>query len=649
MFSHRFRWVYCQLEVLRHCFPTNVRRVIEELPESLDETYERILKGITKTNKEYAYRLLQCLAVAARPLRVEDLADILIVDFKAGGVPTLNADWRWEDQEEAVLSACSSLVTVIIDDGCRVVQFSHFSVKEFLTSERLANSIGEPFRFHISLEPAHAILAQACLGVLLRLEDHTNGDNTKSLPLVEYAAECWVEHAQFTGVELRIKDVMDYFLDMDKPHFLAWIRMQDVYDLLPYDSNTPRAAPLPAAPLYFAARHGFRYLSERIILKHPQHVNAWGGLCGTPLHSSVRWGQIEISQLLHAHGADVNARSSFSCTPLHIASMYGLLDTVNWLLDHGADLESLEMGGMTPLQLSSSRGHLEVTRILLERGAEIDSLGDKGSTPLQLAMEEGELDAALLLLDRHANVHVRDNDGKTLLHLAATNGFLEVARILLTRDLELDSRDDEGRTPLHRASEEGWPDVVLFLLDRGADAHVREDTGKTLLHSAAVNGHPDVAQILLEHSVDVDSRNNDGSTPLHFASEGELDVVRLLLDHGVDVNARDNAGNTPLHVAAFNGRGEVIQILLERNADANALNNRGFSPLHIAMKEGESVVVQLLATRDTSMGGCADVRVRGWNPSEDPSFPEEVYVSLPDWSEFHEICGAEVINVHESL
>jgi ankyrin repeat protein len=632
MFSHRFRWVYCQLEVLRHCFPTNVRHVIEELPESLDETYERILKGITKTNREYAYRLLQCLAVSSRPLQVEELADILIVDFNAGGVPKLNEDWRWEDQEEAVLSACSSLVTVIIDDGCRVVQFSHFSVKEFLTSERLANSTGDPFQFYISLEPAHAILAQACLGVLLRLDNHVDGDNTKNIPLVQYAAECWVEHAQFRGVELRIKDVMDFFLDLDKPYFSAWIRMERLYDLLPSDSNTLSAAPLPAAPLYFAARHGFSGLAERIIAEHPQYVNAWGGLRGTPLHSSVRWGQIGFSQLLLAHGADVNARSPYSCTPLHIASEHGLLDVSNWLLDHGANLDSLGMDGQTPLHFAASRGHPEATRILLERGADINALDDNGSTPLQLALEEGELDVALLLLAHHANVHMRDNSGSTLLHLAAANGFLEVAQILLKRDLYLDSRDDEGYTPLHRATEEGWLDVVLFLLDRGADARVHELTGKSLLHSAAVNGHPDVAQILLELAVEVDVRNNDGSTPLHFASEGELDVVRLLLNHGADVNARDHSGNTPLHVAAFNGRHEVIQILLERNAEPGAQNDNGSTPVHIAMKEGESGVVQLLVSGDASIGPCADVR--GWNPSED----EEVDVCLPDWSGVYNMC-----------
>jgi hypothetical protein len=155
------------LEVLRNCFPSNLRRILEELPKSLDETYKRILKEINNSNQKQAHRLLQCLAVASRPLRVEELAEVLAFDLNTGRVPILNADWRWENQEEAVLSACSSLVSVIIEDGSRVVQFSHFSVKEFLTSDRLATSTEEGSGFHISIESSHMILAQACVGVLL--------------------------------------------------------------------------------------------------------------------------------------------------------------------------------------------------------------------------------------------------------------------------------------------------------------------------------------------------------------------------------------------------------------------------------------------------------------------------------------------------
>ncbi len=141
--------MFCQLELLRHCFPPSAPRILEELPDSLDETYERILREIRKPNQGHAHRLLQCLVVAVRPLRLEELAEVLAFDFKTEGMPKLNPGWRWEDQEEPVVSACSSLVTIVKDGDARVVQFSHFSVKEFLTADRLAEPIRDVSRYHI--------------------------------------------------------------------------------------------------------------------------------------------------------------------------------------------------------------------------------------------------------------------------------------------------------------------------------------------------------------------------------------------------------------------------------------------------------------------------------------------------------------------
>jgi hypothetical protein len=222
MLLTRFRWVYCQLEVLRKCLPKNLRRILKELPKSLDETYQRILKEINNANQKEAHRLLQCLAVATRPLRVEELAEVLALDVTAGGIPTFNADWRWEDHEAAVLSACSSLVSVINDDGSQVVQFAHFSVKEFLTSDRLT-SMKDVSHFNIANEPSHVILAQACFGVLLCLDDHTSEDSVKDIPFYKYASSNWAEHAMVGNVELQIKDALDCFFDMDKPHLAAWL------------------------------------------------------------------------------------------------------------------------------------------------------------------------------------------------------------------------------------------------------------------------------------------------------------------------------------------------------------------------------------------------------------------------------------------
>jgi hypothetical protein len=95
--------------------------ILEELPESPDETYERILTEINRASREHLFRILHCLAVSIHPLRVEELAEVLAVDFKSRGIPKLNPGWQWEDNEEAV--------TVVVNGESRMVHFSYFSVK----------------------------------------------------------------------------------------------------------------------------------------------------------------------------------------------------------------------------------------------------------------------------------------------------------------------------------------------------------------------------------------------------------------------------------------------------------------------------------------------------------------------------------------
>jgi hypothetical protein len=226
-----FQWVFCQLEMLRHAVQPDVRAILKGLPKTLDETYERVLNNINDNNREHARRLLHCLAVAVRPLRVEELAEILTLDFDAaqGGIPKFRPDRRSKDQEEAVLSICSSLVTIVDNGGSRVVQFSHLSVKEFLTSHRLAISTGYLSTYHTLPGSAHTILAQVCLGVLLHLDRRNGNKSAKNSPLAEYAARHWIAHAQFEGVSSRVEGGVKILFDLDKPHFWAWIGLHDAF------------------------------------------------------------------------------------------------------------------------------------------------------------------------------------------------------------------------------------------------------------------------------------------------------------------------------------------------------------------------------------------------------------------------------------
>jgi ankyrin repeat protein len=408
------------LETLRHCLPSSVRRTLDELPESLDETYERILREIKKPNREHARRLLQCLVVATRPLRVQELVEVLAIDFDdSKGIPKLKASWRWEDQEQALFSSCSSLIAIVYSGLSRVVQFSHFSVKEFLTSPRLATPSRDVSHYYIALEPAHAMLAQACIGLLLQLDERVEDGSAKNSSLARYAAEHWVSHAQFKDVSTHLRKEMERLLDPEKPHFALWLKLYNI-DTYPKPDSTffrfaIQHATYVATPLYYAALCGFHDLVKSLIVKYPHHVNAIGGYNKKPLLAALHGEHFQTAQLLRENGADIDARGFKQKTPLHAAASDGSSEVVKKLLEYGADVNARDEDDLTPL-FSASAGDIKdlySVRLLLEQGADVNARTDHRNTPLLNAVIWGGLELVRLLLAHGADARVEDRWGVT--------------------------------------------------------------------------------------------------------------------------------------------------------------------------------------------------------------------------------------------
>ena len=399
-----------------------------------------MLREIKKPNRDHARRVLQCLVVAIRPLRVEELAEVLAVDFEdAEGVPKLKPNWRWEDQEQALLASCSSLIVIIDTGDSRVVQFSHFSVKEYLTSSRVATSSQDISRYHIALEPAHTILAQACVSVLLQFPDRDKQDDIeKNAPLAKYAAEYWVRHAQFGDVVSRIKG-MEYLFDLDKPYFAAWLHLHDI-DYHSYDSVFPAITSyqksVELAPLHYAALCGFWNLVEQLIVKHPQHVNAICGRFGTPAVAALAGRHFEVAQILHRNGSSVDPRCGDGHSPLQRAAYVGNCELVQVLLDYGVDVNAQDKCGAGPLA-HAVYGHPRVVQLLLEHGADPNAQAERHTlysleTPLYRALEKenGKIDIVRLFLEHGASVDVKNGAGETPLDVAAREGHYEIVKLL---------------------------------------------------------------------------------------------------------------------------------------------------------------------------------------------------------------------------
>jgi len=547
----RFRWAYCQLETLSRCPLRYISDTLDELPETLDETYERILKGIPKKMQEDAHRIFQWIMVSSRPLGVEELAEVFAFNFdeETSGIPKYEPGWRDQNAEKAVLSACSTLVT-IVDVGWRrkIVQFSHFSVEEYLTSRRIANA-EHLSHFHIQPKPAHTLLAKACLSVLFQLDYSMNEAKVRTFCMAMYAARHWVDHAQFEDVSSYIGDGMDLLFDKDKPHFAIWVWVYHMDRRFKYYLSTDGPEKLDAVPLYYAALFGFRGLVERLLTTHPQYLNAEGGNWGAPLNAALGKGHLDVALFLLDHGADgENGRM----TGLYIASSYGYADVVRSLIDRGADLNAI--------------------------CEDYDKDGtDVNWTPLHVAIYKKRQDITILLLECGADMEIRNGWNQTALYMASSLGCADIVQQLISHGAELNAGCEYAkRTPLlHVASCDGIPLILRILLEHRANPNATDILGKAALHLVSHRRGNTEVELLLEDGTDVDVRDENGWTPLHEAAYHlNLEVVVALLNRGADPRAQTKDGKTPIQFAdapfrwaSNKDQAQIIRLLSERTGE----------------------------------------------------------------------------------
>ncbi len=317
-----------------------LQEALASLPDTLDETYARILNAIPPGHKQKAIRILQFLAFSERPLRIEEAIEAIAVDPKSH--PRFDARNRMPEPKE-ISRYCSSLVVVVrrsISESDQIMvtelQLSHFSVKEYLTSNRLENDLTPSFQ-EIS---AKASIATICLAYLLQLDGKLPVlDIRENFPLAQYCARYWMSHAAVTegGDAVLQGFIEELFSHCERPY-------TNCYRLYSPEKpwvEEPVREDKPAVALYYASLEGLA----------------------------------NIVKSLTVCGADVNAQGGWYGTALQAASSRGYEQVVRILLDQGADVNAPGGGGGygTALQAASLGGHEQVVRILLDQGADVNA------------------------------------------------------------------------------------------------------------------------------------------------------------------------------------------------------------------------------------------------------------------------------------
>ena len=103
-----------QLEELRDCHSIReLREQMENLPRSLYDTYDKILSKLSNKHRETAGTFLRWLAFCAHPPQLQELAEVICVDFTADPRPRFCPDMRYSP--ESVLTICSSLIVISVE------------------------------------------------------------------------------------------------------------------------------------------------------------------------------------------------------------------------------------------------------------------------------------------------------------------------------------------------------------------------------------------------------------------------------------------------------------------------------------------------------------------------------------------------------
>ncbi|KAL4744234.1 hypothetical protein BDW72DRAFT_199826 [Aspergillus terricola var. indicus] len=140
-----FRWAACQLDALEECIDFDeLQDALASLPETLDETYSRILSRILaypEKRRKKAIQILQFLVYADRPLTDEEAVDAVAVNVDK--FPSFHPTWRMPNHRD-IARICSSLVSIVTrkpsdyEEGEVIeLHLAHLTVKEYLMSGRV--------------------------------------------------------------------------------------------------------------------------------------------------------------------------------------------------------------------------------------------------------------------------------------------------------------------------------------------------------------------------------------------------------------------------------------------------------------------------------------------------------------------------------
>jgi ankyrin repeat protein len=470
-----------------------------------------MLEAIVPQHREEAINALRWLICSKRVMTVAELAEAVVIDLEDDG--DVDISERLFDSSH-IISVLSGLV--ITSDGS--VRLAHFSVEEYLTSDRLArSSISE---FWVSIPACQNKLLRACLRYLqtpsiehesrLAIEEFPSNWSEKRWrdeqrarlsPLAEHAARLWTHY--YTG---RVGDMADNTI----PVIISFLKSEVAMEFW---------------KTLFYPRFGFMYSHETMACRFRE--DPWGDDVSDAIYYAARFGLDQVVQTLltdYSRLPEPLRRRSYA-DALRGACFFAHAGSAKLLLDAGADptMENFDHNTALRTTLASinlGRPALEVVLVLLDK-VKLERDGVTASL-LRWAISARQVLVAELIANQldsdgtddyawyrrpvywsrlafHSPYHSYSYSG-TPCYDAVRAGSSQLLNLFLRSWADIDERDHEGRTALYWATFQGNENIVKTLLDRGANPNVKvRGYGWTAIQWATDLGHYNI-RLLLEQA-----------------------------------------------------------------------------------------------------------------------------------------------------
>lgn len=325
--------------------------------------------------------ILEWVAFARCPLALEELEEAVAVDLHASPLPRYVVD-RKPLNKKHILEICAGLFQVgyfnanewglpTSEKDVRffvrrsVIRFSHFSVGEYLCSERLRKANGQISRYGLYARDANLHIAECCLAYALHGQGLVRGwcgfGAFLRAPLYDFAVGYFSYHCRYAGEGGLIV-----------PLAKQWLM-------------TNYSEPLVEAAMMGMFRTVSSLLSTEAVNIDAIGCDRYGLFRGTALYFASAKGHTETVQVLLRNGADATMTGSSEVNPLQVAVKSGNVEVVKLFLketlSNPADTASSNLlqgnDGFVTLFWAVWVGSYSITQSLIGNGAILKSLSDE--------------------------------------------------------------------------------------------------------------------------------------------------------------------------------------------------------------------------------------------------------------------------------